>query len=288
MLTPTAVRSLPETLDSAYDTVVTVAELGGWGWSPAAIRGQLDARRWQRAGRAIVLHNGPLQPDEQRRVALLACGPRALLTAFSAAEEHGLRGWERDRIHLLVPAGTRVRRQRVCAVRVHYTGDWAAAAKIPARRLHQRVARPAGRGARRGTPAAASCRLAGRGSLTSTSAARRSARSTSRDCADGSGYPSRRIKRCAPSGTAGAATATQNGLAPRSARRSRSRRRAASNPAPLVGRPIPAERTDDQRHARAALPERGHTNRPGYGRRPTSSRPATVTQPAATLCPFRR
>ena len=137
MLTAPASRSRPESLYNAHDTIVTAADLRSWGWSSAAIRAQIHARRWQRAGRAIVLHNGPLQGEERRHVALLNCGPRAVLTAFTAAEEHGLSGWERKRIHVLVPAGARVARPRDPAIRLHYTGDWAATPTVPARRLHR-------------------------------------------------------------------------------------------------------------------------------------------------------
>jgi hypothetical protein len=137
MLTGPAVRSRPESLDNAYDTVVSPAELRRWGWSAAAIRAQLDGRRWQRLGRAIVRHNGPLQPDEQRHIALLNCGPRAVLTAFTAAEELGLTGWERPRVHVLVPAGADVRRVQGVPMRVHYTGAWNPADHLPARRSHK-------------------------------------------------------------------------------------------------------------------------------------------------------
>ncbi len=70
---------------------------------------QLRAGRWQRAGLAVVLHNGPLSPDQRRRVAQVHGGPQAIFTAFTAGEILGLRGWERDPMHLLVPAGTRPR-----------------------------------------------------------------------------------------------------------------------------------------------------------------------------------
>lgn len=137
MFTASASRSLPETLHNAFDTVVTPVELRRDEWSPAAIRAHVDGRRWQRAGRAIVLHNGPLQADERRHVALVNCGPRAVLTAFTAAEELGLRGWEREQIHVLVPAGARVVRPRDPALRLHYTGDWSATPTMRARHLHQ-------------------------------------------------------------------------------------------------------------------------------------------------------
>ena len=104
--------------------VVTAADLAREGWSDDEVRAQLAARRWQRHGRAVVLHGGPPTPAERRRVVLLNCGRRALLTAFTAAELHGLRGWERPTVHVLVPAGTRVREVGE-SVRAHYAGDWA-------------------------------------------------------------------------------------------------------------------------------------------------------------------
>jgi hypothetical protein len=77
-------------------------------------------------GRALVLHNGPLHPDELAAVALENCGPRAALTAFTAAQVKGLRGWERDDIHVLVPGGTRICRPPGLQLRVHWTSDWQA------------------------------------------------------------------------------------------------------------------------------------------------------------------
>ncbi len=84
----------------------------------------------------MVLHGGPPTPAERRGIALLNCGDHALLTAFTAAELHGLRGWERPTIHVLLPAGTRVRGV-VRPVRLHYTGDWTRVDPVPGRRLHR-------------------------------------------------------------------------------------------------------------------------------------------------------
>jgi hypothetical protein len=136
MLTSAAARSIPDSIEHAIDTVTSSAQLRRRGWTVAAVRGHLDARRWQRVGRAIILHNGSLTPDESREVALLNCGPRAMLTAFTAAELAGLTGWERDAIHVLVPGGARITRPPGIALRVHYTGDWDAVDQLPARRLH--------------------------------------------------------------------------------------------------------------------------------------------------------
>lgn len=136
MLTAPAARSQPDTSD-AYEVVLSAAELRRRGWPHAAIRAQVDARRWQRVGRAVILHNGTLHPGERRRVALLNCGPRAVLTAFTAAEEHGLAGWGRQQIHVLVPAGARIARSRDPMLRLHYTGNPAATPRLHARRLHK-------------------------------------------------------------------------------------------------------------------------------------------------------
>jgi hypothetical protein len=121
---------------TGLDSVATMADLRGAGWSDSAVRAQLAARRWQRHGRTVVLHGGPPTPAEHRHIVLLNCGERALLTAFTAAEINGLHGWERPSVHVLVPAGTRVR-EALGPVRLHYAGDWSRVEAVPGRRLHR-------------------------------------------------------------------------------------------------------------------------------------------------------
>ncbi len=133
MLTAAAARA--RSAGDVLPAVVSPADLTAQGWSPDAIRAQLDGGRWRRVGRAIVRYNGPLGAADARRVALINCGRRALLTSFTAAELHGLRGWERDEIHVLAAHGARVRCVSSLAIRVHY----AAELPIPSRfgeRLH--------------------------------------------------------------------------------------------------------------------------------------------------------
>jgi len=130
MLTASALRSVAHD----GDTVTQVSTLVAAGWPDKAIRAQLRARRWQRVGRAIVRHNGPLDHDERIRVALVNQGPRAVATAFTAAEQFGLTGWERDEIHVLVPRGARV--GQLPGVRIHYVGRWSAVPRHPVRPLH--------------------------------------------------------------------------------------------------------------------------------------------------------
>jgi hypothetical protein len=117
--------------------VASIRELIGSGWTKDRIRNQVQADRWQRIGRAVVLHNGAPTPEELRRAALIVLGPRAVLTAFTALEEWGLKGWERDRIHVLVPRGARVARPSALALRVHYTDNWVPGEQHGARLLHR-------------------------------------------------------------------------------------------------------------------------------------------------------
>jgi hypothetical protein len=137
MFTASAIRSLPDALNDALLTVFAIPWLIADGWSEDGIRAQLIARRWRRIGRAIVLHNGELTPAERRRAALINCGTPSALTAFTAAEEFGLRSWERPRIHVLVPGGTRVTRPAELDMRVHYVGAWKDADILAIRGLHR-------------------------------------------------------------------------------------------------------------------------------------------------------
>jgi hypothetical protein len=107
--------------------VVAVTSLSGLerdGWTAGGARAQLAALRWQRFGRAIVRHNGKLSRAELCDVALVNCGPRAMLTSFTALERAGLKGWEREAVHVLVPRGARIRRAQGVPLRVHYTDSW--------------------------------------------------------------------------------------------------------------------------------------------------------------------
>jgi hypothetical protein len=102
--------------------VTTARTLRADGVSRRDFAGEIAAGRWQRAGIAIVMHNGPLTRSQRWRVARLHGGPRAILTAFTAAEAYGLTGWERDTTHLLAPAGTRLRAGCPVPVVLHLHG----------------------------------------------------------------------------------------------------------------------------------------------------------------------
>jgi hypothetical protein len=142
--TRSAELSLPPSIDDARDTVAPVSALVADGRTWTAVAAQVDARRWQRFGRAVLLHNGPPTNGERRRIALLNGPAKAALAAFTALEDVGMRGWERETTHLLVPGGTRVRRVTEVPVRVHFAAVWDETRVWPGRR----VERPASAAAR--------------------------------------------------------------------------------------------------------------------------------------------
>ncbi len=94
---------------AAQEGVVSRAQLRAIGVSRHAIRSQLRARRWIRAGaRVVVLQTGSLTRRQRWWVAVLHAGPRSALHGHTAAEAGGLRGWERRAVHVIVPKGTHV------------------------------------------------------------------------------------------------------------------------------------------------------------------------------------
>ncbi len=96
------------------------------GVTPSRLTANIKAARWQRCGRAVVLHSGPLTRDERWRAALVNCGPQAVLTAFTAAEFAGLKDWQRDQIHVLDSPGARAPQHCPLPIRLHRTVDWPA------------------------------------------------------------------------------------------------------------------------------------------------------------------
>jgi hypothetical protein len=86
-------------------TVVTRGFLGRQGCTRSALRAHCAANRWQVLGNAVVLHNGEPTREERFAAAVINCGPRSALASFSALEQRGLHGWEREEIHVIAPAG---------------------------------------------------------------------------------------------------------------------------------------------------------------------------------------
>ncbi len=112
-------------------SVATWIRLTRSGFTPAQIKAQLAAQRWRRWGYAIVLHNGPLTPAERWYVAQAHGGPGALLTAFTAAEAYGLRGWERDMAHVLARPGAHGATGCPVPTQLHHVRDWTRVRRHP-------------------------------------------------------------------------------------------------------------------------------------------------------------
>lgn len=107
------------TFEQSALLVLSAAALAGRGVTRDQLRAELAERRWQRFGAAIVLQDGPLTRAQRWRVGLVNTGPQAMLAAFSAVELAGLRGWERDEVHVLAPPGSSSRVVPGLAVRLH-------------------------------------------------------------------------------------------------------------------------------------------------------------------------
>ena len=103
-----------------FDGVASPGELRAAGVSKAVTAAHVRARRWQSLGLAIILHNGRPTKEQRERAFLISCGPRSVLTSFTAVQRWGLQGWERDEIHVLAPAGTsKTARTRAGAAQGH-------------------------------------------------------------------------------------------------------------------------------------------------------------------------
>jgi hypothetical protein len=68
-------------------------------------------------------------------VAVIDCGPRAVLTSLSAASAWGLTGWQRDEVHVLAPGGAT--NPHLDGLVLHRTRDQERADIAPHRRLHR-------------------------------------------------------------------------------------------------------------------------------------------------------
>jgi hypothetical protein len=119
----------------AFAGVAHRDQLRELGFDAHHIDAHVAAGRWFRIGPAVILHNGPQTLSQRRQIALINCGPRAILTAFTALEDWGLAGWSRPDVHVLAPAGTT--HPRLPHLVLHRTGNWSAVDAAPARRLHR-------------------------------------------------------------------------------------------------------------------------------------------------------
>lgn len=108
---PADVRALEEpdgvrALARAQAGCLSRAQLRRWGLGPDVVRRRVASGRWQLLGpHVVVLHTGPPGSSARRWAAVLDAGPAGALGAWTALALHGLTGWERPDVHLVVPPG---------------------------------------------------------------------------------------------------------------------------------------------------------------------------------------
>lgn len=111
-------------------------QLAGLGLTEGHIRSQVLARRWRElAHDVVVLHRGPMVREARRWAAVLAAGTVPVaLACWTALELHGLQGWHREPIHVVVPRGNKPARFEWLVVhesRRHDAADVAWRAGLP-------------------------------------------------------------------------------------------------------------------------------------------------------------
>lgn len=83
--------------------VLAQSTLPSLGVSRSLLRNQLRAGRWQRRTHSVVTTTtGPLSWEQRLWVGVLHAGPSAMVGGLTAAALHGLRGWDRAEVTVLV------------------------------------------------------------------------------------------------------------------------------------------------------------------------------------------
>lgn len=118
-----AARSTASGLAAGQSGVLSRRQMLSAGVPRWLVRLELRTGRWQRTGRqTVALHNGPLDAEGRRWVAVLEAGPRAVLDGVSALQAGGLADLTGDVVTVAVPKGNR--RRRLAGVRVRETRRW--------------------------------------------------------------------------------------------------------------------------------------------------------------------
>ncbi len=93
--------------------VVTRAQLAALDVGRDEVACHLRALRWRELSPTVVVtHRGPLTCEAQRWAAVLGSPARSVIGAWTALEVHGITGWYRESVHLVVPRGAEPDRHR--------------------------------------------------------------------------------------------------------------------------------------------------------------------------------
>ncbi|MFC4786964.1 hypothetical protein ACT8ZV_20990 [Nocardioides sp. MAHUQ-72] len=92
-----------ETLIADQAGMVARRQLNQHGVDWDAVRNHVAARRWtERTPRVISTTTGPLSWNQWLWLAVLHAGPKSMIGGLTAAAHHGLTGWERDEVTVIV------------------------------------------------------------------------------------------------------------------------------------------------------------------------------------------
>ena len=100
--------------------VIARAQLLRCGFTQGDIGAQVRARRWKQLNEAvIVLHNGPLTPEQNVWAVMLSAPEPSALCGVTAATRSGLTGFETAIVHVLIQRGARMLDLPGVPVKVH-------------------------------------------------------------------------------------------------------------------------------------------------------------------------
>jgi len=90
-------------LADAQEGLLSWRQLRGLQVTHAEVRHHVAMRRWaHRSAQVVSTTTGPLSPDQRLWLGVLHGGPTAMIAGLNAAAQHGLKGWSRDVITVLV------------------------------------------------------------------------------------------------------------------------------------------------------------------------------------------
>src|SRR5690242_9182057 len=92
-----------ELLAQSQAGMISQRQLTMHGVSRAEVRHHLRMRRWaQRTSSVFSTTTGELDPQQRLWLAVLHAGPQSVIGGLTAARLHGLKGWDRDDVTVLV------------------------------------------------------------------------------------------------------------------------------------------------------------------------------------------
>lgn len=90
-------------LAEAQQGLLSWRQLRELGVTHAEVRHHVLMERWaHRSTEVVSTTTGPLSPEQRLWLGVLHAGPTAMVAGVNAAEQHGLKGWHRDEVTVLV------------------------------------------------------------------------------------------------------------------------------------------------------------------------------------------